>query len=54
MILTYIGENPTLYGDYSPNDPNREIPGFPWALIIFNLLTFLGIVVLQRNRKQII
>ena len=43
IVWGYSGESPTIYGDYAPSDPNCPIPSFPWVLVLFSVLTIMGI-----------
>ncbi|MHA1360728.1 MAG: hypothetical protein ACTSRC_21610 [Candidatus Helarchaeota archaeon] len=52
VVWGYIGENPTLYADYTPNDPNCPIPSFSVALTIFSLLTIMGLIFLLRHERN--
>jgi hypothetical protein len=55
VIATYLGDPSYIYADYVPLTPEKSpIPGFPWQLAIFSLLTLMGLVILlQKNRYQL-
>ncbi len=52
VITAYLGDPSYIYADYVPLTPEKSpIPGFPWQLVIFSLLTLMGLVILlQKNQ----
>jgi hypothetical protein len=52
VVWAYIGDAPTFYADYAPNDPDcgSEIPGFPMLVCLFSLLAIMGLIQHQRRK----
>jgi hypothetical protein len=42
---------PVLYSDYAPLDPSGGIPGFPWLITLFSILTLMSLVLLRQKDK---
>ena len=51
VIAAYIEDPSNIYADFVPLTPEAGIPGFPLELVLFSLLTLMGLVLLLQKQR---